>query len=406
MHDEASEQALLGACLLNSKAIIIASEYVTPADFYFPKNRSIFGAIVAITARDGQVDFVSVAAEIGKSADKNYIFSLPSLCPAAANVREYATAVHEASLTRKVNRIIEDTTKEATGEKLLSLLQEKLYGIDDRIDRSVSMDTVWERLAANINKPLAPGCEYPWQKIQWLTRGLRPGWLCVLAGETSHGKTAAALEITAKAVKDGKRVVLLSLEMDEEAIAIRLAQKLGVNTDHYYEQRMNEYDAGIIHEQVELSHWGNLHLDRVETPGEIGLLFRRWKPDLLIVDHLQLLAGSEDTKELSKTTKLLKLTAERFEKPILCVSQLSRAYGDDRNKLPRLSRLRGSGTIEQDSDTVVFVWRKRDENEILMAESALSVQKSRSGRLGTLRCIFNEERQTFTPVTSSDISFD
>jgi replicative DNA helicase len=86
MHDEASEQALLGACLLNARAILVASEYVTPSDFYFAANRDIFGAIVAITARGGQVDPVSVSSELGKSADREYIFSLPTLCPAATNV--------------------------------------------------------------------------------------------------------------------------------------------------------------------------------------------------------------------------------------------------------------------------------------------------------------------------------
>jgi KaiC/GvpD/RAD55 family RecA-like ATPase len=120
---------------------------------------------------------------------------------------------------------------------------------------------------------------------------LRPGWLCVLAGETSHGKTAAALEIAAKAVVAKKRVVLLSLEMDEE-LSLYDLHRTGCEYRPLYEQRMTEYDAGIVHEQTELSHWDNLHLDRVEAPGEIGLLFRRWKPDLLIVDHLQLLAGS------------------------------------------------------------------------------------------------------------------
>lgn len=400
MQHELAESALLGACLLNKKAPLIAAEYVAASDFFLPKHQLMWDAIIGIVARGAEVDPVTVAAELGKSVDSAYIFSLPSLCPAATNVRDYAASVRESSLDRQIRKSVEEA-KQHTGSKLLADLQDRLYQLDKRVEKSVCMADVWQSLSANINKPLAPGCEYPWQKVQWLTRGMRPGWLCVLAGEPSHGKTACALAIAQKAVRASKRVVLISLEMDEEAVALRLAQKEGVNSDHYYDQKLDECDAGLLSGLAGQPYWKNLRLEKVERATQIGVVFRRWKPDLLIVDHLQLLAGSEDVKELSKTTRLLKLTAERFEAPILCLSQLSRAQGDDQNKLPRLNRLRGSGTIEQDADTVVFVWRKRDENETLTDESALVVAKSRMGRLGAMRTIFNGERQEFREITSN-----
>jgi len=400
MYDELAEQALLGACLLSAKAPLIAGEYVTMSDFYLPKHQLIFGAIVDIVCRGADPDPVSVASSLGDKADRAYIFSLPQLCPSISNTREYAQAVREASLDRRVREAVDQATGNTQGKALLSSLQESLYGLDEDVQHSVTMSDVWQRMAANINVPLAPGCEYPWRKVQWLTRGMRPGWLCVLAGEPSHGKTAGALAIAEAALKSGKRVVLLSLEMDEEATAIRLAMRQGMDSDRYYDCAMQPSDADVIRAQVDAPYWRNLHLERVESASQIGLLYRRWKPDLLIVDHLQLLAGSEDVRELSKTTRHLKLTAERFEKPLLCLSQLSRVHGDDANRPPKLTRLRGSGTIEQDADTVVFVWRKRDENEVLTSEASIITAKSRMGRTGALRCSFNEVRQEFVPVTN------
>lgn len=400
---DVAETALLGACLINKKAPLVAGEYVAASDFYLPKHQVIFDAIVGVVARGGDADPVSVSAELGPRLESAggtaYIFSLPNLCPSVSNIREYAQSVRDASLDRQLRGTVSDALEAHTGDELLTDLQDKLYQLDRRVEKSSTMADVWQRMLVNGVNPPAGGCEYPWQKIQWLTRGVRPGWLCILAGEPSHGKTAAALAITEKAIKDGKRVVFLSLEMGDEEIGLRLAQRRGLSSDRYYEGRMTAADADVIRDVGAASYWSKLHLDRVEKAGQISILIRRWNPDLVVIDHLQLLAGSEEVKELSKTTRQLKLTCERFQTPILCLSQLSRAESQERGKLPRLSRLRGSGTIEQDADTVVFVWRKRSENEELLPESALVVAKSRMGKLGAIRTHFDGDTQSFVPIT-------
>jgi replicative DNA helicase len=228
---------------------------------------------------------------------------------------------------------------------------------------------------------------------------MRPGWLCILAGETSMGKTAAALEIAQYAAKNGKRVAIVSQEMGAEDIGLRIAQRRGLSTERYFDGELNTADFNALDKLSSDSYWRDVHIESVERVGQVGLVFRRWKPDLLVLDHLQLLAGSEKVEELSKTTRQLKLMAEHFQTPVLCLSQLSRGDAQDRGKTPRLSRLRGSGTIEQDADTVLFVWRKRDkETEILTNEWAIIVAKSRMGRLGAIRTSFDGETQTFTEV--------
>jgi replicative DNA helicase len=397
-----SETALLGACLLNKRAPLIAAEYVQATDFYLPSHQLVFAAIQDIVTRGADADPVTVAAQLGpRLADAGgsaLIFSLPQACPAATNVREYAATVKEAALDRSIRETVTNALADKTGDALLLALQDQLYKLDRRAERAVSMADVWQRIKANANKPLGKGCEYPWGKIQWLTRGMRPGWLCILAGETSMGKTAGALEIAQYAVRNGKHVVIVSQEMGAEDIGLRIAQKRGLSTDRYYDGRVNGEDDSTLAQLESEDYWANLHIESVEKTAQIGLVFRRWKPDLLVLDHLQLLAGSEEYKELSKTTRQLKLMAEHFQTPILCLSQLSRESGQDKGKGPRLSRLRGSGTIEQDADTVVFMWRKRGEDGELTNESSIIVAKSRMGRLGSIRAQFDGETQTFTEV--------
>ena len=398
-----TEQALLGACLMNKRAPLVAAEYVGPGDFFLPSHQLVFAAIQEVVSRGADADPVTVGAQLGpRLADAGgspFLFSLPQACPAATNVKDYAAAVREASLDRMVRETVANAMEAKTGDALLLALQDQLYRLDKRAERSTSMADVWKRIKANADKPLAKGCEYPWGKIQWLTRGMRPGWLCVLAGETSAGKTACALEVGQYVVKNGKKVVIVSQEMGAEDIGLRIAQKRGMSTDRYYEGKLNGMDDSHLAQLEGEDYWENLHIESVEKTAQIGLIFRRWKPDLLILDHLQLLAGSEKVDELSKTTRQLKLMAEHFQAPILCLSQLSRGDAQDRGKHPRLGRLRGSGTIEQDADTVVFVWRKRGEDEALTEEGAIIVAKSRMGRLGSIRCRFDGETQTFTEVT-------
>lgn len=401
-----SESALLGACLLNKKAPLVAAEYVGPGDFYLPSHQVVFGAIQDVIGRGADADPVTVAAQLGprlaEVGGSPFLFSLPQACPSFSNVREYASAVKEAALDRSIRDTVARALEEKTGDALLLALQDQLYRLDKRVERATSMADVWKRMKEKADKPQPKGCEYPWRKIQWLTRGMRPGWLCVLAGETSAGKTAAALEIATYAVKNGKRVVVVSQEMGAEDIGIRIAQKRGLSADRYYDGQINGADDETLMNLGDEDYWHDLHIETVEKTAQIGLVFRRWKPDLLVLDHLQLLAGSEEYKELSKTTRQLKLMAEHFQAPILCLSQLSRGDAQDRNKPPRLGRLRGSGTIEQDADTAVFIWRKRGEDDELTNEGSIVVAKSRMGRLGAIRVRFDGEAQTFTEIIGED----
>ena len=330
MQPEVAEQALLGACFLNQKAALIAAESVGPSDFYLPKHQLIFERIMAIIQSGAAVDPVSVASAMNGEA--NYVFSLPSLCPYAAHIREYAALVRDASLDRQLRKTVGEAAETLRGQELLLALQEGLYGLDRKEKDSVSMEDVWQRIKTA--RPAETGCEYPWSKIQFFTRGLRQGWLCILAGETSMGKTAAALQIAEHAIRAGKRVVIVSQEMGAEDIGLRIAQRRGLDADRFYAGRMSADDLAVLESLEAGAHWKNLRIETVESAAEIGVVLRRWKPDILVLDHLQLLAGSEKVEELSRTTRTLKVMAERFKTPILCLSQMSRGEVQEHASCP------------------------------------------------------------------------
>ena len=131
----------------------------------------IFAAILAIVARSGEVDPASVCAELASQLNDaggmNYVFSLPQLCPAATNIREYARAVYSASLDRRVRRAIANAIETKTGEDLLHELQDQLYRLHSRASSGCDMDTVWQEFSQSLREPLQPGCEYPWPRRPW-----------------------------------------------------------------------------------------------------------------------------------------------------------------------------------------------------------------------------------------------
>lgn len=155
-----TEAALLGACLLNHKAALIAGDYVTASDFYAPKHQIIWDAIIGIMASGADPDPVSVAAALGNRVEEaggqTYVLTLPSLCPSVSNVRQYAQAIRGAATDRRVRAEINDALGKLEGEELLAVIQERMYQIDRRVERATTMTDIWERMKANGTNPLPP----------------------------------------------------------------------------------------------------------------------------------------------------------------------------------------------------------------------------------------------------------
>jgi replicative DNA helicase len=307
----------------------------------------------------------------------------------------------DASLKRKVRGMIQELQdSEMDGGELLTELQERTFALERRPREAKTMTEAFQEVFHEAENPTQATCSYPWREVEYCTRGLRPGWLTYLAAESSVGKTAAALEITDYALNDGKSVLFLSLEMSAFELAVRLAQRNGFRAETLFGRKnAAEEDFAVLSRQMGQQKWNRLRIETVENVNQIGSIVRRVKPDLVILDYIQLLDIGRDTRleGTTKNSRALKMLARKHSIPVVALSQLSRAGKEERGKMPGLWRLRDSGALEQDADAVVFVWRKRSEDgEGLLPEGAFVIAKARMGRQGKVDFVFDGERQTFT----------
>jgi replicative DNA helicase len=282
-------------------------------------------------------------------------------------------------------------------------LQEQAFGLERRPREARTMSEALKDVWREVEHPTLATCSYPWPEVEFCTHGLRPGWLVYLAGESSQGKTAAALEITDHVLSDGKKVLFLSLEMSAFELAVRLAQRAGFDTRVLYGKRTPTFaDWQTLTKEIGKNKWESLRIETVDNVGQIGSVIRRTKPDLVILDYIQLLDIGKDTRleGTTKNSRALKMLARKHAIPIIALSQLSRGGKEERGKLPGLWRLRDSGALEQDADAVIFVWRKRGEDgEGMLPEGAFIVGKARMGSQGKVDFHFDGDRQRFTLLT-------
>lgn len=402
------EVALLGCCLVNRHALGIAQEEgVTPAHFSGEAHRLIFAAIERaqlVVPTDGLTDAVVVVQQLNghleAAGGRAYIHSLASAVPLATNARQYARAVVEASVGRAVRRILQEGLESpAAGWEALANVQDALFRLEHPDNTGTTLQAALEWVYEQADKPLAPSCSYPWNTVDFLTRGLRPGWLSIMAGETSFGKTAAALQVSVHNLRAKKRVLYLTREMLPRELGVRVAQTMGASADRIYGGAVNEHDCKAILAAMKAWAAENMRIEMMDRPERIAALVRRHRPDLVVVDYLQLLdlpKGVGRVEGTAQNSHLLKAIAHRYEVPVLCLSQFSRVHREDREKMPGLWNLKDSSAIEQDADQVVLIHRKRSkESHTPEREGSLVVAKARNGRTGMVKTVFDPDAQQF-----------
>lgn len=257
------------------------------------------------------------------------------------------------------------------------------------------------KVVAYTKTPMPAAINFPWSNVDYLTRGMRRGWLTILAGYTSHGKTAAALSITSSAAKAGKRILVISGEMGDEEIGIRVAQMWGLNSRRLYSGRANGEDATAAEGAARLPYYQNVGVAYTRKMPVIEKLTGQFKPDLLVVDYLQYLEVGRETRleAVTRHAQGLKDIARRYQIPVLCLSQLRRPERGE-VRPPALDDLRDSGAIEQEADQVVFVYREPDEkNRTLTPRGRFIVAKARMGEHGRMDFTFDGASQVFIADT-------
>lgn len=415
-NDLLAEQCTLGGMLLSQEAIAEVFDAVRGPDFYAPKHEIIFDAILELYSKGEPTDVITVTDQLTKNGDlikaggADYLHTLTSIVPTAANASFYADIVQEKATLR---RLVEVGTKiaqmgyRAEGDivDLVNQAESDLYNVSkgssgedyvplfDSIEDAVTqMEIAQKRGGEMVGVPTG------FSELDEMTHGLHPGQLVILAARPAVGKSTLALDIArTAAIKHNKPVIFFSLEMGRAEIAMRLLSA----ESRIYLQNMRKGDLSdndwsrIASVRGEINS-APLYIDDspnmtlVEIRAKCRRLAKRVGLEMIVIDYIQLMTSGKKVEsrqqEVSEFSRALKLLAKELGVPVIAISQLNRNSEKSENKKPELSHLRESGSLEQDADVVVLLHREDIGNKehARAGEADLIVAKQRNGPTGTI----------------------
>ena len=414
-----AEQSVIGSMIIDKSAIAQVAEKLTEDDFYRDGHKIIYKAIFEMFKNDMAVDLVTLLEylkstdQLEKAGGVTYITEVSSSVPTTANLSSYIKIVEEKSILRRLIKastaIIEDSyNKQGEVEGVLDLAEKKIFDIAEKRSTSdfESLSDVLERGFLEIerlfnNKGQITGVPSGFTDLDAKTSGFQKGDMVLIAARPSMGKTTFALNIAENAaLREGKRVVIFSLEMPKEQLAYKLlCSEANVDMLKLRTGNLDDKDWENIARATGPLSKAKIYID--DTAGvtvmEMRSKCRRLKMeygiDLILIDYLQLMSGSSSEnrqQEVSEISRSIKALAKEMECPVIALSQLSRAPEQRADHRPMLSDLRESGSIEQDADLVMFLYRdeyyNKETEDKNMAECI--VAKHRNGPVGTVKMAF------------------
>ena len=414
-----AEQSVIGSMIIDKNAIVKASERLKEDDFYRDGHKVIFKAILEMFKDDMAVDLLTLL-EYLKSTDQleraggvTYITEVSSSVPTTANLSSYIKIVEDKSLLRKLIKsstaIIEDCyNKQGEVSNVLDQAEKKIFDIAENKTSNdfEPLSDVLERGFLEIerlfnNKGDITGIGSGFVDLDSKTSGFQKGDMVLIAARPSMGKTTFALNIAEHAaLREGKSVVIFSLEMSKEQLAYKLlCSEANVDLLKLRTGALEDEDWENIARATGPLSKAKIYID--DTAGvsimEMRSKCRRLKIeygiDLILIDYLQLMSGSNPDnrqQEVSEISRSIKALAKEMECPVIALSQLSRAPEQRSDHRPMLSDLRESGSIEQDADLVMFLYRdeyyNKETDDKNIAECI--VAKQRNGPVGTVKLAF------------------
>ena len=429
-----AERSVLGSLMIDEKAVNKVADLLTPQDFYRKKHQMIYEVMLDLYEKNDPIDLISVAGNLEDKkrlkeiGGNTYLTDLTNEIPVAANVAFYAKIVAQKATLRRLiqaaSYIVEMGYEESKDiEKLLDEAEQRLFGVSQKFLKQdfIPIRSVLEEAFNRIdelhkNKNMLRGISTGFKGLDNILAGLQKSDLIVLAARPSLGKTTLALDIMRNAaLREKKPVAMFSLEMSKDQLVDRmLSSEAGVDlwklrtgklsdTGEYSDFQKLGDAMGILSEApIFLDDSGTINImqiramsRRLQAEQELGLI---------IVDYMQLMEGRKATdnrvQEISEISRSLKQLARELNVPVLALSQLSRAVENRSPQVPRLSDLRESGSIEQDADVVLFIYREDRENPGTANKNIaeIHIAKHRNGPVGKTELYFNENSVRFTDL--------
>ncbi len=416
-----AEKSVIGALLLDRDAIIAIAEFLKAEDFYDDKHRDIYNAALELYEDRTPIDVLTVSEKLKKNkvlkiiGGVSYLVELANQVPTAAHVEHYAKIIKDSatkrSLMRAASKLVELSFDEGlAADELLDKAETEVFGITQKHVKK-GFTPVKDALAESFDRldelhKLGEGLRgvpTGFRELDETLAGMQKSNLIILAARPGIGKTTLAMNISRYlAVTAKKAVGFFSLEMSKEELVDRLlVEQADIDAWRLKTGKLSESDFTKLSNAMGILAEAPIYID--DTPA-LSILEMRTKArrlqvesgiDLVVVDYLQLARSrslENRVQEVSEITQGLKNLARELKIPVLALSQLSRSVEQRNEKKPQLSDLRESGSIEQDADVVMFLWRDNDE---VIENINLDIAKHRNGPLKSIKLSFRGDRMKF-----------
>jgi len=426
-HSREAEEAVIGAVLINPEAYYDVASFLRADDFYIHRHRWIWETFTRLHERRVPIDFLTVNEELGQTGQlaeaggPAYLTALINNVPTSLHAEAYGRIVEQTAIRRRMLTAANEIAKlayqqDATVETVMDEAEKAVFGISERrTTRDLqSIQEVLSEYYERVDQLATRGEEIygvptGFIDLDHLLGGMQSSDLLIVAGRPGSGKTAFILSAAKNAAqKHKKHVAIFSLEMSNEQLVQRMiAQETGIDSQRLRSAKLEEEEWSLLAHAIEVLSDTVIFLDDTPalTPLQLRTKCRRlhmeFKLDLVLVDYLQLMSSgvrSENrVQEVSYISRNLKVLARELNVPVLAAAQLSRAIEQRADKEPMLSDLRESGSLEQDSDIVMFIHRPElyEKDTLKQNIAQIKVAKHRNGPTGTIELVFRSQIAKF-----------
>lgn len=432
-HSIEAEQSVLGGLMLDNQAYDRVAELVVSQDFYTRTHKLIFEAMTELAELGDPIDLITISESLEKNnklagiGGFAYLAEIAKNTPSAANIDAYANIVRERAVVREMigvaNEIAEAgfNTEGRTSHDLLDFAESKVFKIAEQRSKSTegpqSIHNILEKTVDKIEELYqtpqdgVTGVSTGYTDLDKMTTGLQPSDLIIVAARPSMGKTTFAMNLAEHAaMTQDKPVLIYSLEMPSEQIMMRMLASLGrINQTKVRTGQLDDDDwARLSSTMGLLMEKGKMYVDDASglTPTDVRSRARRIARDhggisMIMVDYLQLMRvpslSDNRTLEIAEISRSLKSLAKELKCPVVALSQLNRTLEQRADKRPINSDLRESGSIEQDADLIMFIYRDEVYNEDSTDKgiAEIIIGKQRNGPIGKVRLTFQGQFSRF-----------